>query len=115
MTGNIKIIKNNKLHKLFSKGPKFREPQEKDFDAAKGIVTEEIETFIKTLSNTKRLAPLVFDDWKFSLLDLVNNKHAMRRSLDQLVVETLGVASVRSSGRASVRNAFSRKPLMTIF
>ena len=49
LTGNLKIIKNNKLRKLFSKGPKFREPQEIDFDAA-GIVTE-IETFIKTLSN----------------------------------------------------------------
>ena len=74
LTGNLKIIKNNKLRKLFSKGPKFREPQEIDFDAAKGIVTEEIETFIKTLSNTKRLAPVVFDNWKFSLLDLVNKK-----------------------------------------
>ena len=67
LTGNLKIIKNNKLRKLFSKGPKFREPQEIDFDAAKGIVTEEIETFIKTLSNTKRLAPVVFDNWKFSI------------------------------------------------
>ena len=59
LTGNLKIIKNNKLRKLFSKGPKFREPQEIDFDAAKGIVIEKIESFIKTLSNTKRLAPVV--------------------------------------------------------
>ena len=35
-------------------------------------IYKEIETFIKTLSNTKRLAPVVFDNWKFSLLDLVN-------------------------------------------
>ena len=39
-----------------------------------GIVTEEIEKFSKTLSNTKRLAPVVFDNWKFYLLDLVNKK-----------------------------------------
>ena len=40
-------------------------------------------------------------------------------SLDQLVVETLGVASVRTSVRTPVRpfvrNAFSRKPLITFF
>ena len=34
-------------------------------------------------------------------------------SLDQLVVETLGVASVRSYVRSYVRHAFSRKPLIT--
>ena len=32
-------------------------------------------------------------------------------SLDQLVVETLGVTAVRSS----IRDAFSRKPLITFF
>ena len=40
-------------------------------------------------------------------------------SLDQLVVETLGVAFVRpfvrSSVRPFVRHAFSRKPLITFF
>ena len=57
-----------------SKGPKFREPQEIDFEAAKDIITEGIETFIKTLSDNKHLALVVFDNWKFSLLDLVNKK-----------------------------------------
>ena len=36
-------------------------------------------------------------------------------SLYQLVVETLGVASVRPFVRTFVRNAFSRKPLITFF
>ena len=27
LTGNLKIIQNNKLRKIFSKGPKFREPE----------------------------------------------------------------------------------------
>ena len=49
LTGNLKIITNNKLRKLVSKGPKFREPQEIDLDVAKDIVTEGIDTFIKTL------------------------------------------------------------------
>ena len=36
-------------------------------------------------------------------------------SLDQLVVETLGVVFVRPYVRSFVRNAFSRKPLITFF
>ena len=36
-------------------------------------------------------------------------------SLDQLVVETLGVAFVRSYVRPYVRHAFSRKPLITFY
>ena len=34
-------------------------------------------------------------------------------SLDQLVIETLGVAFVRTSVRTFVRHAVSRKPLIT--
>ena len=28
LTGSLKIIQNNKLRKLFSKGPKYREPEQ---------------------------------------------------------------------------------------
>ena len=37
LTGNLKIVKNNKLGKLLSKGPKYREPVEIKWEDAKGV------------------------------------------------------------------------------
>ena len=74
LTGSLKIIKNNKLRKLFSKGPKYREPEQIDWGSARETVKTGIEDFIKNLSETKRVAVNYFQNWKFSLLELVDNK-----------------------------------------
>ena len=74
LTGSLKIIKNNKLRKLFSKGPKYREPEQIDWGSARETVKTGIEDFIKNLSDTKRVAVNHFQNWKFSLLELVDQK-----------------------------------------
>ena len=48
LTGSLKIIKNNKLHKLFSKGPKYREPQQIDW----GSVGKRLKLGLKILLKT---------------------------------------------------------------
>ena len=74
LTGNLQIIKNNKLRKLFSKGPKYREPAKIDFESARESIKSGIENFIKNLSETKKKGIYLFEHWKFSLLELVDDK-----------------------------------------
>ena len=65
LTGNLKIIQNNKLRKIFSKGPKFREPKKIDWEKARVTIHSGIETFIKNLAEVKRVDETYFDNWKF--------------------------------------------------
>ena len=49
LTGNLQIIKNNKIQKLFSKGPKYCEPAKINFETARETIKSSIEDFIKSL------------------------------------------------------------------
>ena len=73
ITRSLKIIK-NMLRKLFSKGPKYREPEQIDWGSSRETVKTGIEDSIKNLSDTKRVAVNHFQNWKFSLLELVDKK-----------------------------------------
>ena len=72
LTGSLKIIKNNKLRKLFSKGPKYREPEQIDWVVLGKLLKQEMKILLKT--DTKRVAVNYFQNWKYSLLELVDNK-----------------------------------------
>ena len=52
---NLKIIQNNKLQKIFSKEPKFREPEIIDWYKARLTIHSGIETFIQNLAEVKRV------------------------------------------------------------
>jgi len=55
LTGNLQIIKNNKLRKLFCKGPKFREPCKIDWDKAREIIHGGIDDYLKVLKAVKKV------------------------------------------------------------
>ena len=74
LTGNLKIVKNNKLRKLFSKGPKYREPVEIKWEEAKGAVEDGLNTFMEGLSTIKKISPLALQNWKNSILEQVDSK-----------------------------------------
>ena len=74
LTGNLQIVKSSKLRKLLSKGPKYREPTEINWDDAKGIIEGGVDEFMKGLSETKRISPLTLQNWKNSIFELVDNK-----------------------------------------
>ena len=50
LTGNLQIIQNEKLRKIFTKGPKFREPEKIDWEEAKTTIHFGIDSFINNLA-----------------------------------------------------------------
>ena len=69
LTGNLKIVKNKKLGKLLSKGPKYREPVEIKWEDAKGAVEDGVNTF-----TIKKISPLALQNWKNTILEQVDSK-----------------------------------------
>ena len=51
VTGDLRIVQNNKLRKIFVKGPKYREPSLIDFEKAKDCIDKGLSEFIKLSSN----------------------------------------------------------------
>ena len=74
LTGNLQIIKNNKLRKLFCKGPKFREPVKIKWEDARSTIQSGIDNFIDTVSDAKRVSKNYFQHLKCFLLELVDEK-----------------------------------------
>ena len=60
VTGELKIIKNIKLHNLISKGPKYREPVKVDFDCARACIEDSMDDFINNIAIVKKVNKLVF-------------------------------------------------------
>ena len=74
LTGNLNIIKNNKLRKLLSKGPKYREPVAIDWNMAMCVIIPALDSYIEKLANIKGVSPEYFDNWKFTVLECINSK-----------------------------------------
>ena len=73
-TGNLSIIRNNKLHSLFYKGPKFREPETVNFVMARETVEENLDSIIETLSTKNKWPKNNFDAWKNHILSEVDKR-----------------------------------------
>ena len=74
LTGDLGIIKNNKLRKLISKGPKYREPENVDWIEAKNVIQVALESFIQSVCSSKGISPPYFDNWKFVVLSIIDSK-----------------------------------------
>ncbi len=74
ITGNLKIIGNNKLRKLFSRGPKFREPKKINWDEARSVIVNSLEIYLDAISNTKGVDIVYFLNWKNTVLEQVDQK-----------------------------------------
>ena len=74
LTGDLNIIKNNKLRKLLSKGPKYREPEKIDWNMAKIVIEASLNSYIEHLANVKGVSPPYFDNWKHTILECVDDK-----------------------------------------
>ena len=74
LTGNLQIIKNNKLRKLFCKGPKFREPCKIDWDKAREIIHGGIDDYLKVLKAVKKVDISFFENWKCTLFEMIEDK-----------------------------------------
>ena len=74
ISGDLRIIENNKLRKLLSKGPKYREPEPVCWDKAKESVIVGLEDSITKLSDKFGITKAVFQEWKTSIIENINSR-----------------------------------------
>ena len=74
ITGDLNIINNNKLRKLISKGPKYREPALINWKDARNQITIGLDQYIDQVTSDKGLNKAYFSEWKNIILNLVDNK-----------------------------------------
>ena len=74
LSGDLNIVSNNKLKKLLSKGPKYREPEKINWTEARNAIEETLECFIEKLSDTKGVSTLYFQNWKYTIMTHIDNK-----------------------------------------
>ena len=70
LTGNLDIIPDDSLRKLFLRGPKYREPRDVNFSADQRIIFDALEQYVITWCKREQADPVVLDDW----LQLVKSK-----------------------------------------
>ena len=74
ITGDLKIIENSKLRKLFSRGPKYRETRQLDFASAKNEIAKGVDDCIKKYCDKSKLDKVVLDAWKIEVLKSVEDR-----------------------------------------
>ena len=74
VSGDLRIISNVKLRKLFSKGPNYREPKMLNYRKCKQSIESSISSSITHLASKYSLDVEAFSAWKRKILDLVENR-----------------------------------------
>ena len=74
LTGNLSIVKNNALRKLLTKGPKYREPRNINFQKARDNIVSGLQDCIDKWCHKKGLPPHVLSDWRNTVLELVDKR-----------------------------------------
>ena len=72
VTGDLRIVGNGKLRKLFVKGPNYREPSIIDFEKAEESITTGINEFIAKSSSKYKIHEREFSEWKQTFLKKIN-------------------------------------------
>ena len=72
ITGNLQIIKNAKLRKLFTKGPNFREPRTINWRKCRESIVDGLNECIASIST--RINDNALGDWKATVLRKVDEK-----------------------------------------
>ena len=68
VTGNLDIVQNEKLHRLLSKGPKYREPKIFSYAKAKDSIVLGIDECINAWSAKQNVPVALFKNWKHAIL-----------------------------------------------
>ena len=74
ITGDLRIIENNKLRKLLSKGPKYREPYKKNYKKCKEVINNALNDCINNMGDKYKINKIDFKSWKQIIMEKVNNK-----------------------------------------
>ena len=74
VTGDLRIIENAKLRKLFSKGPNYRENKTVNYGKCLKEITLALEASVSSMAGKYKLETNTFDDWKALILAKVAQK-----------------------------------------
>ena len=74
LTGDLSIDKNIKLRTILSKGPKYREPTEVDFEEAQILIEGGMDDFFGDLAETKKCARSLFTDIEAFIVSEVKHR-----------------------------------------
>ena len=70
----MRIINNSKLRKLFSKGPKYREPVHINWEDVKGRVVEGLRSCVKQWCDNNYVQSIILNDWLNAVFKLVDDQ-----------------------------------------
>ena len=76
VTGDLRIIENQKLRKLFSKGPNYREAKPFNLKKCKDAIISSLDETILKLAERYKLNVVVFMNWKNTILSKINSRIA---------------------------------------
>ena len=74
VTGDLHIIKNQKLRELFKKGPNYREKKAIIWKKTMSLLNEDIKLFIKKWSDKDGIPEECFSEWKITLFKSIQEK-----------------------------------------
>ena len=74
ITGDLSIIKNNKLRHLFEKGPNYRQRNSINFTKARKVIKTGLNKYIKKQGDRIGICYSVFNEWKVKIMDKVDEK-----------------------------------------
>ena len=80
VSGDLRIITNPKLRKLFSKGPNYREPTTLNYRKCKQSIESALTSSIDNLATKYNLPKESFSAWKNKILELVDNRVRILKS-----------------------------------
>ena len=80
VTGDLRIITNQKLRKLFSKGPNYREPKMLNYNKCKQSIETSLISTIDHLAEKYKLSTQTFTAWKNKIVELVDNRIRVLKS-----------------------------------
>jgi len=74
ITGDLKIVQNNKLRKLLAKGPKFRENESINWKQSKESISKGLRDAIDSWTDLEGINKSAFVGWKNRILERVDSK-----------------------------------------
>ena len=74
VTGDLRIVENDKLRKLLAKGPNYREPMAINYKQAKSKIITALDSCIESFTEDTKHSKEVFQNWKTAVLDSVDQK-----------------------------------------
>ena len=76
ITGDLRVIENDKLRELVAKGPKYREPDRVNWKATEQWFLESIDFYAKNWSKREQVELKYLSEWKDQLKQLVADRNS---------------------------------------